>query len=295
MRFRFHPKAVMSKVVSLAPRVPALKTRRVLMVALAAPLAPVPVVVATAALQPGGIAAQKLLLGVCITAGLASALCAVALLYFLLERSTKRRPNSQIERMLSALLDDSSEATAPTGRIQTTSAPRVFRRAQRDALTGLCNRLGFGAAVPVRGVGTLIYARIDGFSGLINSLGSAGANRLLRHAAQVLLLPLTRDDTLARLSGETFAVWLPGSTEEQAWQVASRLRAAVNERVLVRGAGVGLSVGLAVSDGVADRDTLLTRAGAALDLARAGGHGVVQAVDGDASFLFEQERLRRTG
>ncbi|KAA8607146.1 hypothetical protein AL036_11815 [Salipiger aestuarii] len=297
MRFRFRAADVLSKAASLTAWPAAPTTRRVLMIALAAPIAPVPVVIGAAALLPGGIAARQTLLGVCIIAGLASAICAVALLYYLLERAGARRPNSQIERMLAALLDESDgrPRAAQIGRAPAATPHKVFRKAQKDALTGLCNRLGFGAAVPVRGVGALIYARIDGFPGLVDSLGTAGANRLLRHAAQVLLRPLTHDDTLARLSGETFAAWLPGSTEEQAWQIAARLRAAVNDRVLVRGRGVGLSVGLAVSDGVADRDTLLTRAGAALDLARAGGHGVVQAVDGDASFLFEQERLRRTG
>ncbi|MBU2961154.1 hypothetical protein KO516_10080 [Citreicella sp. C3M06] len=54
------------------------------MIALAAPLAPVPMAIGAAALLPGGIAERLDLLGICILTGLTAALCAaLGVLYVL--------------------------------------------------------------------------------------------------------------------------------------------------------------------------------------------------------------------
>ncbi len=287
MRVRFPASRFGAKVTAVAAWFRADQARRVVALAGAAPLAPVSLVIGAAALLPGGLAGQRALVDAAIASGLASSLCAVMLARHLMKGTGARKATTPAERLLSTPLGETGEA--PRGRAP--CPPKIFREAQKDALTGLCNRRGFGVAVPVRGAGAVIYARIDGFPALAETLGQAGADRLLRHTAQVLLRALTPEDTLARTSGATYAAWLPGTGEEDAWKVAARLRAAVDERVLFRGRGVGLSIGLAVSDGIADRDTLMTRAGAALDLAGTSADGIVQAVDGDASFLFERERL----
>lgn len=208
MRFRSFPIGLARQWARLSVRRPDRRTSLVLMVGLVGPLAPVPVAVAAAALLPGGIAARIDLLGICILAGTTAALCAVLVMYHLLAGATVPvGTRSEIDRMISGLRDDPGGAARPL-REPRPGQHKARRKAQTDPLTGLCNRLGFGAAVPVRGAGTLLYARIDGFSQMVDTHGATAMNRVLRHAAQVLERSLRPEDILARLSGETFAAWL---------------------------------------------------------------------------------------
>jgi diguanylate cyclase (GGDEF)-like protein len=114
------------------------------------------------------------------------------------------------------------------------------QRAVVDPLTGLRNRREFerqiesfkakqqergerGPSEPV----TLVYADLDRFKALNDGLGHAAGDAALRHFASVLSKQIRDRDLVARIGGEEFAVWLPGTPLGEGMEVAERIRRAV--------------------------------------------------------------------
>lgn len=114
------------------------------------------------------------------------------------------------------------------------------QRAVVDPLTGLRNRREFerqiesfkakqqerGAAGPSEPV-TLVYADLDRFKALNDGLGHAAGDAALRHFSNVLSKQIRDRDLVARIGGEEFAVWLPGTPLTEGMEVAERIRRAV--------------------------------------------------------------------
>ena len=99
----------------------------------------------------------------------------------------------------------------------------------RDPLTGLRNRRGLGevmTSISTPG-GALVYADLDEFKGLNDALGHPAGDAALVHVAKLLIQAVRDQDTVARLGGEEFAIWLPGATLERGRQVAERIRQAL--------------------------------------------------------------------
>jgi diguanylate cyclase (GGDEF)-like protein len=99
----------------------------------------------------------------------------------------------------------------------------------RDPLTGLRNRRGLGevmTSISTPG-GALVYADLDEFKALNDALGHPAGDAALVHVAKLLILAVRDQDTVARLGGEEFAIWLPGATLERGRQVAERIRQAL--------------------------------------------------------------------
>jgi diguanylate cyclase (GGDEF)-like protein len=111
------------------------------------------------------------------------------------------------------------------------------QRAVLDPLTGLRNRREFERQIesfkakqkeraqvePV----TLVYADLDRFKSLNDGLGHAAGDSALRHIATVLQKQIRDRDLVARIGGEEFAVWLPGTPLPEGMEVAERIRRAV--------------------------------------------------------------------
>ena len=158
------------------------------------------------------------------------------------------------------------------------------QRAVRDPLTGLRNRreferaLGLGNRAPP--IATLIYADLDHFKKLNDTLGHAAGDAALRHVARILEGAVRDKDLVARIGGEEFAVWMPHSPLESGLEVAERIRATV-ESTPWRWSGdvhaLSISCGVAsYPDTVRDLANLRGAADAALYAAKQGGRNRVE-------------------
>jgi diguanylate cyclase (GGDEF)-like protein len=152
----------------------------------------------------------------------------------------------------------------------------VRHQATHDALTGLPNRTLFlerlEAALPdaVEGahVGVL-FCDLDRFKQVNDTLGHAAGDELLRQVSARLRAAVRPVDTVGRLSGDEFAIILPGLVDvADAARLAERVADCFTEPFRLDGtvATVGTSVGIAVHDPATDRsaEQLLREADAAM-------------------------------
>jgi diguanylate cyclase (GGDEF)-like protein len=158
------------------------------------------------------------------------------------------------------------------------------QRAVRDPLTGLRNRreferaLGLGQKAPP--IATLIYADLDYFKKLNDTLGHAAGDAALRQVARILEGAVRDKDLVARIGGEEFAVWMPHSPIESGLEVAERIRATVESTPWRwNGETYPLSISCGVAgypDTVRDVANLRSAADAALYAAKQGGRNRVE-------------------
>jgi diguanylate cyclase (GGDEF)-like protein len=149
---------------------------------------------------------------------------------------------------------------------------RLERLARTDELTGLANRrtadeeLGRFLARSRRDGGALSVAMIDldHFKAYNDRHGHAGGDRLLQDAAKAWTETLRAGDFLARYGGEEFVAVFPHCALDDAGTAADRLREALPE-------AVSCSIGVALWNRGESAFELLSRAGAALHKAKAGG------------------------
>lgn len=160
------------------------------------------------------------------------------------------------------------------------------RRAEEDPLTGLANRsllieriralLNPAADQPVRGC--LLVADIDHFKAINDAHGHIIGDRLLQTVAKRLAASVRRNDTVARLSGDEFAILLPTARRSPAvLDLLQRIKAsaetplALDQNLIVR---PKLSIGAAFlpEDG-ASVSEIMTAADTALFMAKRMGRG----------------------
>jgi diguanylate cyclase (GGDEF)-like protein len=125
----------------------------------------------------------------------------------------------------------------------TTAGPRIMKareadhhqsRATIDPLTGLPNRRGFDetfklltkdeAVSHAPKEGALIYADLDRFKNLNDTLGHPAGDAALLHFARIIQQQIRTGDVAARIGGEEFAVWLPKTRLELGAKIAERIR-----------------------------------------------------------------------
>lgn len=120
------------------------------------------------------------------------------------------------------------------------AAPRIFRGRKADALqltatadplTGLPNRREFDKVLSRYDVqhGALIYADLDKFKSLNDTLGHPAGDAAIVHFSRVIREQVRGADTAARMGGEEFAVWLPGASLEVGLRIAERIRSRLAE------------------------------------------------------------------
>jgi diguanylate cyclase (GGDEF)-like protein len=161
------------------------------------------------------------------------------------------------------------------------------RLAQTDPLTGLLNRRGFFAqagklieelqtsGAPI----AVLLMDADHFKRVNDAHGHAVGDEALRQIGAVIQTQLRDADALARVGGEEFACLLPGTSQQQAMDVAERIRTVVAMQSMhcaeVR-VEVSLSIGVSV---VADHeqriDEALNRADRAMYVAKRAGRNRV--------------------
>lgn len=115
------------------------------------------------------------------------------------------------------------------------AAPRIARAlladqakhaATVDPLTGLHNRRGFDEAFRLISAreGALVYADLDRFKNLNDTLGHPAGDAALVHFARIIREQIRTDDVAGRIGGEEFAVWLPDAGLDLGAKIAERIR-----------------------------------------------------------------------
>jgi diguanylate cyclase (GGDEF)-like protein len=192
-------------------------------------------------------------------------------------------------RVNGALCDEAQSFLAMAGSLLSTglqrieSEMRVSFLAQFDPLTGLPNRalladrfsqmiLQAGRRGAMLGV---LFVDLDDFKLVNDTLGRAGGDELLREAARRLQSAVRPGDTLARVSGDEFALVLADlARQEDAALVAEKLLERLAEPFILSGQEtfVTASVGIAAypADG-GDAESLLGAADAAMVRAKQSG------------------------
>lgn len=162
----------------------------------------------------------------------------------------------------------------------------LFRVSTHDALTSVGSRVAFREALAretgrARRYGrplSLLRLDVDGFSALNQKLGDAGGSAILQMLCARLRPHLRRQDVVARVGDDEFAVLLPETAADELMEMAERLRARASaDPYLVDGAEVRVSVSAGVATLRADEadEQLAVRARRGVDNARdAGGDRV---------------------
>jgi diguanylate cyclase (GGDEF)-like protein len=160
----------------------------------------------------------------------------------------------------------------------------LSQMALRDSLTGLPNRRAFfqrasrsiDEALISATPASVLMIDLDHFKAVNDRHGHDVGDRVLRDFSTVLVGAARAADLPARLGGEEFGLFLPGTDANGALLVAERLLAALRDRSAV---SAGASVTLSASIGVAELmpgdslESLLKRADEALYAAKANGRG----------------------
>jgi diguanylate cyclase (GGDEF)-like protein len=170
-----------------------------------------------------------------------------------------------------------------TGRKRAEEA--LAHQAFHDALTGLANRALFADRVEqalrrgARGHGhpAVVFIDLDGFKGVNDTLGHPAGDALLREVAARLTSVVRAVDTVARLGGDEFAVLVEQSASGPGAAVATadRVLTALGVPITLNGQSVTVSgsVGIAVGDAGATRDSLIGDADIAMYAGKMAGRG----------------------
>jgi diguanylate cyclase (GGDEF)-like protein len=105
-------------------------------------------------------------------------------------------------------------------------ADQAKHEATVDPLTGLHNRRGFDEAFHLISAkeGALVYADIDRFKNLNDTLGHPAGDAALVHFARIIREQIRTFDVAGRIGGEEFAVWLPETGLDLGGRIAERIR-----------------------------------------------------------------------
>lgn len=157
------------------------------------------------------------------------------------------------------------------------------QQATHDSLTGLWNRakvlhqleLESGLAARKNKPMSVAMIDIDHFKSINDRFGHAAGDDVLAQAAARMRSSLRETDHISRYGGEEFLVVLPETDQTLAFEVAERLRRAIEAAPVDTDAGpLNITVSIGVATGrpdVPDVDTLIGVADAALYRAKAAG------------------------
>ena len=168
------------------------------------------------------------------------------------------------------------------------SEARLAYLAQFDPLTALPNRALLAdrfsqMIVQAKRRGSpvaVLFIDLDGFKGVNDTLGHAGGDELLKEVAVRLQSAVRTGDTVARISGDEFAIVLADLVRpEDAALVAQKVIDRLGESIHIQGSEVFVtaSVGIAAfpADGT-DAETLIGAADAAMYRAKQSGRNTYQ-------------------
>ena len=132
---------------------------------------------------------------------------------------------------IGALLAELNEALTNAGPrlARALEADKRQADASSDRLTGLLNRRAFERVLTQtdpRGPreGALVYADLDKFKLVNDTLGHPAGDAALIHFARIIQGQIRGGDVGARIGGEEFAIWLPKTSLDVGARIAERIR-----------------------------------------------------------------------
>ena len=180
----------------------------------------------------------------------------------------------------------------------------LHRLANYDPLTGLPNRALFNArledmiadAARERHPFLLLFADVDQFKFINDSLGHSAGDELLRNVAARLQSCLREGDTIARLGGDEFVIVLThGELKNEATAaIVDRILSAVAQPMTVAGHELRITCSIGAArfpDDGNDAGVLLKNADAAMYLAKRTGRNSVQRFTPDLSTMIDERVL----
>ncbi len=162
---------------------------------------------------------------------------------------------------------------------------RLARSSITDGVTGAHNRRffqphshqplsqWFGQGVSV----ACLYFEVDDFKTIADRLGQEDADEILMFVSEKVRQSIRSQDTLIRMSGDAFAVFLPGCSATKADEIAQRMVSECS-RLVVREEKIGISLGISFSSGDDDKvvKSLVSEADQAMYVAKALGGSRVE-------------------
>lgn len=162
-------------------------------------------------------------------------------------------------------------------------------QASHDTLTGCLNRRGFEATLQSivnnqnrRNSHVLICMDLDRFKHVNDIGGHLAGDALLNHVTTLMQQEIRDDDTLARVGGDEFCIILKQCAEEEALEVAERIRKKIDQlrfkwqnNIFTIGISLGLSV-IELEDD--DADLVYSRTDDACNHSKENGRNQVSCV-----------------
>lgn len=161
------------------------------------------------------------------------------------------------------------------------------KSASTDLLTGTWNRRFFFSAVEAEmkrcrryeNPMSILLFDIDNFKEINDSFGHQTGDRVLVEFAKVLTASIRETDSLTRWGGEEFIVLAPNLNENDAGQLAERLRVLIEAHNFQLPVPVTVSIGIVEFDPDDDLDAWLKKADDALYRAKGAGRNRVELSD----------------
>lgn len=190
------------------------------------------------------------------------------------------------QRLLVALVAFAALVAAAAAFWQLSRARRFRRRAEVDALTGICSRsaiesharAAFARSNRDRKPVSVLIADVDGLKSVNDNCGHAEGDILLREMSALIASSLRQQDVLGRWGGDEFVVLLLDADGKVAAEIAERVRLSVATGLVEKWSGLSAcSIGGATR--LADGETFamtLARADAALYQAKQSGKNRVR-------------------
>ena len=126
---------------------------------------------------------------------------------------------------------------------------------------------------------SLLLVDIDYFKRVNDKYGHAVGDTAIKKLVDVISQRIRRVDTLCRFGGEEFVLLLSETGIGDAEKVANKLRAAVEEEIILPESSMTISVGVAGLTGVDDLDHWLNLADTAMYLAKKNGRNRVEVAE----------------
>jgi diguanylate cyclase (GGDEF)-like protein/putative nucleotidyltransferase with HDIG domain len=175
-----------------------------------------------------------------------------------------RQPNAYSQRQIRLLEQLASQMAMPLEHARLYA--KAEKKARIDELTGLLNRRSLDEEIDSEisrhsrygGVFSLAILDLDNFKSYNDSYGHLSGDKLLRQAGQVIKGAIRSADHAFRYGGDEFALLLPQTDSDAAYQVVERVREKVAKELDSGNISITTSIGLASwpDDGISHTDII---------------------------------------